>query len=198
MSVIETRQDALEGKMSQVIATTAANMELLEELKLVFTNYITKLKDTSNVSPSMSKSAMDNDGAALVWSVKPTTPTEVCCLQEAINDTTDTLDFDSECATLPEDNKKPVALPKSTKCNPPLAPVTILVQPSKAELVRVFVWSKVLTKACFKFEFFLKWPFQLKRQTKIKANAIINRAIHKVSQQTPVCMLKEERGDQTF
>ena len=40
-------------------------MEALHELKLVFTKYITKLKDTSDVSLSMSKSTIDNDDAAL-------------------------------------------------------------------------------------------------------------------------------------
>ena len=105
ISVIETRQQALEGKMSQVIVTTAANTETLHELKLVFTKYITKLKNTSYVSPSMSKSTIDNGGAALAQPVKQTAPTEVACSQEVANDVTDALDLDSEDAILPEDNK---------------------------------------------------------------------------------------------
>jgi hypothetical protein len=130
MSVIETRQQALEGKMSQVLATTAANTEALYELKLVFTKYITKLKDTSDVSPSMSKSAIDSDGERLAQAVKPIAPTE----EEAADDATDTLDFDSEDATPTEGNKHPASLPNTTKCSPSPAPVPIPVQPSKAEL----------------------------------------------------------------
>ena len=113
--VIETRQQALESKMSQVIATTAANTEALHEVKLAFTKYITKLKDTSDVSPSISKSAIDNDGAILAQPVKRTIPTEVAYSHEAADDVTDALDFDSKDATLPEDNEQPVVLPKSTK-----------------------------------------------------------------------------------
>jgi hypothetical protein len=134
MSVIETRQQALEGKMSQVIATTAANTEALHELKLVFTEYIAKLKDTSDVSPSMSKSAVENDGAALAQPGKHTAPTEVAYSQEGADDVTDALGFDSEDATLPEDNKQPVPLEKSRNCSPPLPAVPDTARTSKDEL----------------------------------------------------------------
>lgn len=101
-----------------MIATAAANTEVLQELKLVFTNYFTKLKDTS----------------APAQPVKPTTTTEVACSHDAVDDDGDTLDFDSEDATLPKDSKDPGALPKSTESSPPLAAVTNAVQLSKAKL----------------------------------------------------------------
>jgi hypothetical protein len=47
--------------MSQVIATTAANIEALHELKLVFTKYMTRLKENSDGSPSVSKFVVDSD-----------------------------------------------------------------------------------------------------------------------------------------
>jgi hypothetical protein len=132
--MIETRQQALEGKMFQLLARIATNTEVLHELKLVFTKYITKLKDTLDVSPSMSKSTIDSDGECLAHAIKPTTPTEVACLQEAADDATDTLDFDSEDATLTEGNKHPESLPNNTIFSPYPTPIAILVQPSKVEL----------------------------------------------------------------
>jgi hypothetical protein len=144
--VIETRQQALEGKMSQVLATTAANTEALHELKLVFTRYITKLKDTSDVSPSMSKSAIDSDGERLAQAIKPTAPTEVACSEEAADDATDTLDFDSEDATPTEGKKHPALLPNTTKRGPSPAPVAIPVQPKKAELAAPQTKEVVLQK----------------------------------------------------
>jgi hypothetical protein len=146
MSVIETRQQALEGKMSQVLATTAANTEALHELKLVFTRYITKLKDTSDVSPSMSKSAIDSDGERLAQAIKPTAPTEVACSEEAADDATNTLDFDSEDATPTEGKKHPTMLPNTTKRGPSPAPVAIPVQPKKAELAAPQTKEVVLQK----------------------------------------------------
>jgi hypothetical protein len=50
--------------MTQVLETTAANTEALRELKLVFTKYITRLKENSDGSPSVSKSAIDSDAGA--------------------------------------------------------------------------------------------------------------------------------------
>ena len=120
MSVMETRQHALEGKMLQVLATTAANTEALHELKSVFTKYIAKLQDTSDVSPSVSKPVIANDGAALAQPVKHTAPTEGACSQEGAQDLTDALDFDSEDTTLPEANNQSVAIPNSRNCSPPL------------------------------------------------------------------------------
>ena len=118
MSNIEIRQEALEGQLSQVIATTAANTEVLQELKSVFTKYLKELKDTS----------------ALAQPVKPTTTTEVACSQEAADDDTDTLDFGSEDATLAEDSKHRAPLSKSSECGLPTAAVSSPVQPLKAEL----------------------------------------------------------------
>jgi hypothetical protein len=129
--------------------TTAANTEALHELKLVFTKYITKLKDTSDVSPSMSKSANDSDGERLAQAVKPTAPTEVACSQEAVDDATDTLDFDNEDATPTEGNKHPASLPNTTKCSPCPIPVAIPVQPSKAELAVPQTKDVVLQKPEF-------------------------------------------------
>jgi hypothetical protein len=146
MLVIETSHQALEGKMFQVLATTAANTEALHELKLVFTKYITKLKDTSDVSPSMSKSVIDSNGERLAQAVKPIVPTEVACLEEAADDATDTLDFDSEDATPTEGNKHPASLPNTTKCSPSPALVAIPVQPSKAELAALQTKDVVLQK----------------------------------------------------
>jgi hypothetical protein len=91
------------------------------------------LKDTSDVSPSMSKSAIDSDGEHLAQAIKPTAPMEVACSEEAADDATDTLDFDSEDATPTEGKKHPALLPNTTKRGPSPAPVAIPVQPSKAE-----------------------------------------------------------------
>jgi hypothetical protein len=70
MSIMETRQDALEGKMSEVIATTAANMAALHELKHVFTKYMSRFKDNSEGSPSVSKSAVDSNIPPVIEAIK--------------------------------------------------------------------------------------------------------------------------------
>jgi hypothetical protein len=66
MLIIESKQQALEGKMSQVLETTATNTEALRELKLVFTKYISRLKENSDGSPSVSKFFVDSDARAQV------------------------------------------------------------------------------------------------------------------------------------
>ena len=96
MSTLETKQEALEGRMSKIIETTAANRKALQELQLIFTKYMSRFKDNSEGSPSVSKSAIDNDVAAGVQNVPPLAPCELARSKEATADEVDNLDFDSE------------------------------------------------------------------------------------------------------
>jgi hypothetical protein len=98
------------------------------------------------MSPSMSKSAIDSDGERLAQAIKPTTPTEVACSEEAADDATDMLDFDSEDATPTEGKKHPASLPNTTKKGPSPALVAIPIQPSKAELAVPQIKEVVLRK----------------------------------------------------
>jgi hypothetical protein len=105
MSVIETRQHALDGKMAEVIVTTEANTKALQELKLVFTKYMSRFKDTSDVSPSMSKSTIDSDAALLAEGVQPSAPTNPPSSKDAAHCAMDTLDFDTE-EFIPSEGKR--------------------------------------------------------------------------------------------
>jgi hypothetical protein len=69
MSILETKQQALEDRMSKVIETTVTNTKALQELNLVFTKYMSRFKDNSDGSPSVSKSIVDNDVAPGVQDV---------------------------------------------------------------------------------------------------------------------------------
>ena len=76
MSTLETKQEALEGRMCEVVETTAANTKALQELQLVFTNYMSRFKENSECSPSVSKSAVDSDVAAGVKDIQSPVPCE--------------------------------------------------------------------------------------------------------------------------
>jgi hypothetical protein len=96
-----------------VLETTAANTEALRELKLVFMKYITKLKENSYGSPSVSKSAVDSDAGAQVQASERMAPSQVPCSKEATEDDAYNMDFVSNTDTLAED-KTPDAVPQET------------------------------------------------------------------------------------
>jgi hypothetical protein len=60
ISAIESRQDELDEKLSQVLFGTKANQEALDELKSMFVKYVGKLRENDDGSPSMSRSALEN------------------------------------------------------------------------------------------------------------------------------------------
>jgi hypothetical protein len=60
ISAIESRQDELDEKLSQVLSGTKANQEALDELKSIFVKYVGKLRENDDGSPSMSRSALEN------------------------------------------------------------------------------------------------------------------------------------------
>jgi hypothetical protein len=60
MAAMEKRQNTLDGKMSEVIASNAATTEALQQLTSMFGKYIVKMKDSKEDSPSVSKSALEN------------------------------------------------------------------------------------------------------------------------------------------
>ena len=74
MSILETKQNALESRMSEVIETTAANTKALQELQLILMKYMSRFKDNSDGSPSVSKSAVDSDIAVGVQDVEVLVP----------------------------------------------------------------------------------------------------------------------------
>jgi hypothetical protein len=57
---LETRQDEIDTKISQVLANTAFHTKALAELKSMLATYIGKEKDRGKGSPSMSKSVLEN------------------------------------------------------------------------------------------------------------------------------------------
>jgi hypothetical protein len=60
ISAIESRQDDLDEKLSQVLSGTKANQEALDELKSMFAKYVGRLRENDDGSPSMSRSALEN------------------------------------------------------------------------------------------------------------------------------------------
>jgi hypothetical protein len=60
ISAIESRQDDLDEKLSQVLSGTKANQEALDELKSMFAKYVGRLRENDNGSPSMSRFALEN------------------------------------------------------------------------------------------------------------------------------------------
>jgi hypothetical protein len=60
MSAIENRQDHLNEKLFEVLACTKAHTEALEELKSMFAKYIGRFRESDEGSPSVSKSALEN------------------------------------------------------------------------------------------------------------------------------------------
>jgi hypothetical protein len=125
MSVIESKQHALKGKMTQVLETTAANTKALRELKLVFTKYITRLKENSDGSPSMSKFAIDSDAGAQVQAGERMAPSQVPCSKEAVEDDAYNMDFVCNTDTL-EEGKTLDAMPQETLNGSPSPAATIL------------------------------------------------------------------------
>jgi hypothetical protein len=59
MSAIESRQVDIDGKVSQVLTSTAANTEALQELKSLLCTYMGKFKTTEEGSPSVTKAPID-------------------------------------------------------------------------------------------------------------------------------------------
>jgi hypothetical protein len=57
---IESRQDTLDEKLSEVLAGTKAQMATIDELKAMFLKYAGRFRETKDDSPSVSKSAMEN------------------------------------------------------------------------------------------------------------------------------------------
>jgi hypothetical protein len=60
MSAIENRQDHLNEKLFEVLACTKAHTEALEELKSMFAKYIGRFRESDEGSPSVTKSALEN------------------------------------------------------------------------------------------------------------------------------------------
>jgi hypothetical protein len=119
MSIVETRHGALEGKLSQVIATTAANTKALHELKLMFSKYIIRLKDNSDSSPSVSKSALDSDCPTVFRVVHQISPTQVAMSRrEADPDVMENLDTSGEDTNASEGLLDCKSLPQSPSSGP--------------------------------------------------------------------------------
>jgi hypothetical protein len=59
MLAIESRQVDIDGKVSQVLTSTAANTEALQELKSLLCTYMGKFKTTEEGSPSVTKAPVD-------------------------------------------------------------------------------------------------------------------------------------------
>jgi hypothetical protein len=59
MLAIESRQVDIDGKVSQVLTSTAANTEALQELKSLLCTYMGKFKTTEEGSPSVTKAPID-------------------------------------------------------------------------------------------------------------------------------------------
>jgi hypothetical protein len=96
----------------------------------VFTKYMSRFKDTSDVSPSMSKSTIDSDAALLAEGVQPSAPTNPPSSKDAAHCATDTLDFDTEEFTPSEDKREPVAPIQIENCNPSHAAVVVPLKKS--------------------------------------------------------------------
>jgi hypothetical protein len=60
ISAIESRQDELDEKLSQVLFGMKANQEALDELKSMFSKYVGRLRENDDGSPLVSKSALEN------------------------------------------------------------------------------------------------------------------------------------------
>jgi hypothetical protein len=60
MSAIESRQDELDEKLSQVLVGNKAHADALKELKTMFAKYIGKFCASDEGSPLVSKSALEN------------------------------------------------------------------------------------------------------------------------------------------
>jgi hypothetical protein len=56
MAILERRQDAMEGKMTEVLAKTTATARAVEDLKTLLTKYMGRKDDVENDTPSVSKS----------------------------------------------------------------------------------------------------------------------------------------------
>ena len=126
MSTLETKQEALEGKMSEVIQTTAANTKALQELQLIFKRCMSRFKDNSEGSPSVSKSAVDSDVAAGVQGIQRPATCEVARSKGTDTDDVDNLDFDSGSDTPTQGKAADVAVGVETvtrRPSPAAAPV---------------------------------------------------------------------------
>jgi hypothetical protein len=115
MSIMETRQDALEGKMSEVIATTTANTEALHELKHVFTKYMSRFKDNSEGSPSVSKSAVDSNIPPVIKAIKCNAPSDLPLSKEQRDHVVGTLPNQGENVTSVEGSLQPTGVPQPPK-----------------------------------------------------------------------------------
>jgi hypothetical protein len=60
MAALECRQDAMEGKMTEVLAKTTATAKAVEDLKMLLTKYKGRKDDLENDTPSVSKSQLDS------------------------------------------------------------------------------------------------------------------------------------------
>jgi hypothetical protein len=115
MSIMETRQDALEGKMFEVIATTAANTEALYELKHVFTKYMSRFKDNFEGSPSVSKSAVDSDIPPIIEAVKCNAASDLPLSKEQRDHVVGALSNQGENVTSVEGSLQPMGVPQPPK-----------------------------------------------------------------------------------
>jgi hypothetical protein len=60
IAAIESRQDDLDEKLSQILAGTKAHTEALDKLKAMFAKYVGRFRESNEGSPSVSKSALEN------------------------------------------------------------------------------------------------------------------------------------------
>jgi hypothetical protein len=60
ITAIERRQDALDEKLSEVLAGTKAQTAAIDELKAMFVKCAGRFRETEDGSPSVSKSALEN------------------------------------------------------------------------------------------------------------------------------------------
>jgi hypothetical protein len=71
MSALESRQNTLDVKMTEVLTSTAAATEAVQELTSMFSKYFVKMKDSETGNPSMSKSALDNHSGITTTLLEP-------------------------------------------------------------------------------------------------------------------------------
>jgi hypothetical protein len=112
---METRPNALEGKMSKVIATTVANTKALHELKHVFTKYMIRFKDNSEGSPSVSKSAVDSDNPPVIEAVKCNAASDQPLSKEQRDHIVEALSNQGENVIGIEDSLQPTGVPRHPK-----------------------------------------------------------------------------------
>jgi hypothetical protein len=98
----------------------------------VFTKYISRLKEHSKGSPSVSKSVVDSDAGVRVQAVEPLPPSQVPCTQEAADDDAYNMDFNSNTDTEVVGKTVDVAPLGTLKAKPSTAAIPVPEIPTSA------------------------------------------------------------------